>query len=444
MNSKIIILFLFSLLYINTQAADTLRILHHKSYYPYAFVDSNGQSSGVLIDYWNLWAKTGNINIKFFAADEKDFIKKIEKNEVDLIAGVAYTDTFVAAFDYTEYIIGLNTILFLKKKFKPKTIYEINLPVLFLDNYNTRELISTKYPNLKTKACKNNKQLKSRIDSEKYSGFIYDFPNLLRGSTKMKISKDYYSFITLSSNRLRPAVKKGNSELRDLIITTSVKINDKDLLLIADKWEFIKKEHSYFWIIFSLIFLLVSLIVIFIVYLKKQNYRSLQIANSKSSDEWQVIINKGENDSIEFKSSLRWDFRQEKPNKTLEMVIAKTISAFLNANGGMLFIGVNDDGNIIGLEKDYQSLSKKNQDGFLLAITNLINQTLGKSTHKFLTINIISINNKDVCIVTAEKSSSPVFLGKGDKEEFYIRAAASSQPLSIREAYKYISNHWDN
>ena len=37
----------------------------------------------------------------------------------------------------------------------------------------------------------------------------------------------------------------------------------------------------------------------------------------------------------------------------------------------MLFIGVDDDGNILGLEKDYNSVGKENHDGFLLSLTTI-------------------------------------------------------------------------
>ena len=36
----------------------------------------------------------------------------------------------------------------------------------------------------------------------------------------------------------------------------------------------------------------------------------------------------------------------------------------MNAEGGTLFIGVDDDGKILGLMEDYQILKKKNSDGF--------------------------------------------------------------------------------
>ena len=60
----------------------------------------------------------------------------------------------------------------------------------------------------------------------------------------------------------------------------------------------------------------------------------------------------GENEKLELKSTLRYDIRENTVNKKLEFVIAKTISAFLNSEGGILIIGVDDDGNALGLDKD--------------------------------------------------------------------------------------------
>jgi hypothetical protein len=89
-------------------------------------------------------------------------------------------------------------------------------------------------------------------------------------------------------------------------------------------------------------------------------------------------------------------------------------------------------------------LSKNSSDGFVLALTNSINQNLGKNMHRLLQVSIISINKIDVCVVKMDKSDKPVFLGKKGNEEFFIRASASSQPLSMSEAYEYIKSHWNS
>jgi hypothetical protein len=56
------------------------------------------------------------------------------------------------------------------------------------------------------------------------------------------------------------------------------------------------------------------------------------------------LVARGESDLVEFKSSARWDYREQKVNKALEHVIVKTLASFLNGKGGTLLIGVDDAG----------------------------------------------------------------------------------------------------
>jgi predicted HTH transcriptional regulator len=66
-----------------------------------------------------------------------------------------------------------------------------------------------------------------------------------------------------------------------------------------------------------------------------------------------------------FKSSFRQDVKFKKPNeKSLEKVISISIASFKHSEGVIVFIGVDDDGNVNGLESDYYLLKKINSDGF--------------------------------------------------------------------------------
>ena len=56
----------------------------------------------------------------------------------------------------------------------------------------------------------------------------------------------------------------------------------------------------------------------------------------------------------------------------------KSIAGFLNANGGLLIIGVNDDGEILGLHNDYWSLKRRNKEGFQQRLVTLISNRLGR------------------------------------------------------------------
>ena len=76
------------------------------------------------------------------------------------------------------------------------------------------------------------------------------------------------------------------------------------------------------------------------------------------SKELLEIIRNGENYTVEFKTA----------EKSLPKELFETICAFLNRNGGHIFLGVRDNGDIVGVDKDSIKNMKKD-------FANLCNNT---------------------------------------------------------------------
>jgi hypothetical protein len=156
----------------------------------------------------------------------------------------------------------------------------------------------------------------------------------------------------------------------------------------------------------------------------------------------QSLINEGESELIEFKSSARWDYKQTKYNKDLEVVIAKTIAGFLNAAGGILIIGVADDGTVLGLESEYNTLTARpNRDGYEQFLVGLVSKKLGKVAATAVKLEFSIADGKEVCIMRCEPSQRPVY--SGDDARFYVRLGNTTQELNPREAEDYIARHWN-
>jgi Alw26I/Eco31I/Esp3I family type II restriction m6 adenine DNA methyltransferase len=124
------------------------------------------------------------------------------------------------------------------------------------------------------------------------------------------------------------------------------------------------------------------------------------------------LIAKGESAQLEFKSTARWDLKENKKNPVMEEVILKTVAAFLNSDGGTLLIGVDDDGNILGLQNDYQAFTKKpNRDGYELWLTNdLLLKEMGKEFAPFIHISFHIIDNQEICKVAVERAPEPAYV----------------------------------
>ncbi len=183
---------------------------------------------------------------------------------------------------------------------------------------------------------------------------------------------------------------------------------------------------------------------------KRSNFMFKELKNrielnhkiNKEEEPIKEFLLRGENEKIEFKSTLRFDLRQSIINKKLEFVIVKSISAFLNAEGGSLIIGVDDNGNILGLEKDFQTFPKKDIDGFELQLRSIIKKYLGNNFEKYLKITFPKIEGKEICMVKILKSGKPVFIKMEGEEKFFVRIGNSSIPKSRQEQSEYEKLHW--
>lgn len=146
----------------------------------------------------------------------------------------------------------------------------------------------------------------------------------------------------------------------------------------------------------------------------------------------------GEKEGMEFKSTLRVNTYTGEIDKKVESSALKTIVAFLNSEGGILLIGVNDKGEITGIEKD----NFENKDKFALHLTSIIKQKIGNENIPLINTKIIELEGKNIMRVECSKSEKPVFLRVEHGEEFYARAGPSSSRLEGKALLEYVEKRF--
>ena len=152
-----------------------------------------------------------------------------------------------------------------------------------------------------------------------------------------------------------------------------------------------------------------------------------------------TLINEGENETLEFKSSLRWDLHQGKVNKALERVIAKSICGLLNHRGGYLLIGVDDDGQPTGIEHDLETLSHPNWDGFKRCLVSIVTAHLGKHHCTHLHFHQLTMDGRMIAMVQVDSAPEPVYCRFGNAEHYFVRTGNATQELDVREAVAHIA-----
>ncbi|MHB8648353.1 MAG: Eco57I restriction-modification methylase domain-containing protein, partial [Thermomicrobiales bacterium] len=153
------------------------------------------------------------------------------------------------------------------------------------------------------------------------------------------------------------------------------------------------------------------------------------------------LIARRESGDLEFKQSVRWDIKE----KTGEKVFVKEIASFMNAKGGMLLIGVADDGAITGLDADYATLSEKmgrDRDGYERFLTSLLSSRLGAENAALSTITFHTVNGTEVCRVVVQPAAEEVWVKEGAEEIFYLRIGNKSEPLRGPALTRYARTRW--
>jgi len=117
--------------------------------------------------------------------------------------------------------------------------------------------------------------------------------------------------------------------------------------------------------------------------------------------------------------SLNTEFKREYTEE-----IKKTIAAFANTSGGVLYVGIDDDGTVVGVDKP---------DDTLLQLANSVRSGIKPDVTLFVDFRTEKAGKVSIIIVTVQRGTScPYYLaGKGIRPEgVYVRQGASSVPAS--------------
>jgi hypothetical protein len=151
------------------------------------------------------------------------------------------------------------------------------------------------------------------------------------------------------------------------------------------------------------------------------------------------IVGNGESSEVEFKSTLRVNQHTGNRDPRMELAVLKTIAGFLNTNGGILTIGVTDDGTLLGIDAD----GFENEDKMSLHLVNLIKDRMSSTIMPFIHARFEDYKGCRVMVIECSKVRTPVFVKDGNVERFYIRTGPSTTELSASQTQEYIKQRYN-
>ena len=152
----------------------------------------------------------------------------------------------------------------------------------------------------------------------------------------------------------------------------------------------------------------------------------------------QSLIEGGESELVEFKSTLRYNIHTQKFGKEIEHAGLKSIAAFLNSAGGTLIIGVDDNKNILGLEND----NFRDDDHLLLHLTKIIQERISIEHTQFIKGTVEESNGLKVLRIDVKPATTPAYVTHNNDELLYVRTGPATSQMRVSEIYSYIQNRF--
>ena len=150
------------------------------------------------------------------------------------------------------------------------------------------------------------------------------------------------------------------------------------------------------------------------------------------------LIAEGESGVLEFKQTLRFNLKSGKNGKEIEHASLKSVAGFLNSEGGILLIGVADDGAVAGFEED----RFENADKALLHFNNLVNQQIGTEFSRYLESRVNrGPGQKRACRPLPARRRPRHPRHPARPRNFYVRSGPASRQLTLSQFYDWLQKH---
>lgn len=155
------------------------------------------------------------------------------------------------------------------------------------------------------------------------------------------------------------------------------------------------------------------------------------------------LLLSGESALVEFKSTGRCNLHTGTRDDKIELVISKTVAAFANARGGDLLIGVDDAGEVLGLDEDLKFMKSPDLDRYELWLRDHLTKTIGATATAGVDVTFPQVRGHSICHVRVTASPRPVFLEtKGQPVQMWVRVGNSTRQLAVDEALHYSADRW--
>jgi hypothetical protein len=151
-----------------------------------------------------------------------------------------------------------------------------------------------------------------------------------------------------------------------------------------------------------------------------------------------ALIGGGETDAVEFKEKA---LHVTEPGKSKPHLLIREVAAFANSRGGVVLIGVRDDGQVVGIQ-DEIAHTTKGRDGYQQQLYDRIKADIGEAAASEVHMRFVEHDGVELCVVQVPRSPMPVYVKFDGQQLLFVRLGNQCKALDAKQAHDYTAKHW--
>lgn len=219
-----------------TASTAPLVITHSSSMPPLSFINDEGKPDGLLIDFWNAWAKKSGTAISFKLQPWKESIYAVVSGHADINAGMYYSQDRSEKMLFGDYIYHMQGGLFASDDFVGMNPLGGKENCGVIKGGYAKIFMMEQHPFTPLTLFNTAWDMFHAAAEGRVSLFAADYPVAIYQMNKLGISDRFKCIQKLYTRDLHPTVSKNNQELVNQINLHMAAIPKKTKEAILRKW----------------------------------------------------------------------------------------------------------------------------------------------------------------------------------------------------------------
>ena len=216
---------------------EPLVIVHSSRTPPLSYLGVNGESKGLLVEYWRMWSSLNDIPVKIVLTDWAETLRMVRDGEADIHGGLYLNAERQKQFDFASSYFDLSAAVFVRTGAGIGSMKELgDREVGVLKRGYSDYYLEKYYPRLKRKTYPNAASMVADAVAGNLDAMLSECPTITYLLGAQGRLREFDMLEPLYTRSILPAVAKGRTDLLSLVEKGMKRIPDKEWERVFSRW----------------------------------------------------------------------------------------------------------------------------------------------------------------------------------------------------------------